>query len=132
MSAYDNHLLNSDLDAFKNSGVIKDASLTFSGTVGAGAEQIQQTTITVENPDYAQILFDNSNKHSGRFKSMQIVAYTLVFESTNGSELGVDLTLRISGSQVTVHGRLFNPYSIPVALQSTTINFKYIPYEGTI
>src|SRR5690349_233166 len=111
MTDYSKVMISSDLDAFKNSGAIQTAALNFSGSVGAGQEIVRTTVLTVPTVDFYQILFDSSTKHSGRFKSMQIGPYSLIFESTNGSELSVDLTVIVSGNQITIRGSLFNPYS---------------------
>lgn len=133
MTDYSNKLIDSDLDAFKNSGAIVNASLTFSGSVGAGAEQVQATTITLADvPDFYEILFDSSTKHSGKFKSLRIAPFSLIHESTRDSELGVDLTVIVAGNTITIRGSLFSPYDAPVTLDTTTFNFRYIPYESTI
>lgn len=132
MSIYDNNLMNSDLDAFKNSGTIQAASATLSGNLGAGQRLTVTTTpITVTSPDFAQFLFDSSTKHSGKFKNIVLEQVTMVYESTNLSELTCELAIIITGTQVSFSASLFNPYAITVALQSTTINFRYIPYEAT-
>jgi hypothetical protein len=132
MSIYDEALINSDLDAFKNSGAIQTASATLSGNLGAGQRVTATTTpITVTSPDFAQFLFDNSQKHSGKFKNIVLEQYTMVYESTNLSELTCELAIIITGTQVSFSASLFNPYAVTVALQSTTINFRYIPYEAT-
>ena len=133
MSDYDNVMISSDLDAFKNSGSIQTAALVFGGSIGAGAEIDQTAVLTLtEAPDFYEILFDSSTKHSGVFKSMRIGPYTLVHESTRDSELGVDLTVIVSGNTITIKGALFNPYDTAVTLDTTTLNFRYIPYESTI
>lgn len=132
MSQYDNSLIDSDLDAFKNSGVIQTASITFSGNVAAGAQVDRTSTpFSLAEADLAQILFDNSAKHSGKFKNLQLVPFTMVLENTFASELGVDLRTVVSNGQIYVVGSLFNPYSSVIALQSTTINFRFIPFEAT-
>jgi hypothetical protein len=132
MSQYDDKLIDSDLDAFKNSGAIQTASLNFGGSVGAGSEMVRTAQLVLPSIDFYQILFDSSTKHSGKFKSMQIGPYTLVHESTRDSELGVDLTVIVTGNIITIRGSLFNPYDTSVNLDSTTLNFRYIPYEATI
>lgn len=132
MSKYDNQIFNSDLDAFKNSGNILDAQLIFSGSVAGGGQMQKETTIEVENPDFAQLIFDNSAKHSGKFKNVIMERMTMAHENTNGSELGINFYLKVSGNTVTIGGLLFNPYATSVTLQTTTVNFRYIPYEATL
>lgn len=132
MSVYDNSLTNSDLDAFKNSGEVQTASVTFSGNLGAGLRStLTSTPLAVTSPDFAQFLFDNSQKHSGKFKNIMLERYTMVRESTSLSELVCELAIISTGTLVSFSASLFNPYAITVALQTTTINFKYIPYEAT-
>lgn len=132
MTDYSHILISSDLDAFKNSGAIQTVTLSFGGSIGAGAEMVQRTVLNVPSLDFYQILFDNSAKHSGKFKSMQISPYTLIHESTRNSELGVDLTVIVDANTITIKGSLFNPYDASVTLDNTTLNFRYIPYEATI
>lgn len=129
---YDDIMMDSDLDAYKNSDEIKTGSINFSGSIGAGAEVSQNATpFSVDDLDISEILFDNSVQHSGQFKSLRIVPFTMVHESTNDSYLGVDLRVVVQGDTITLGGTLFNPYDVPVTLDSTTINFRYIPYEAT-
>lgn len=132
MNPYADKLFDSDLDAYKNSGAVLTASLNFSGSIGAGGEITRTTQLTVEDVDFYELLFDSSTKHSGQFKSMRIVAYSLITETTFGSEIGVDLTTIITGNIITIKGVMFNPYSSPISLSNTTFNFRYIPYEATI
>jgi hypothetical protein len=132
MNIYSGQTTNSDVDAFKNSGVIQSASVTFSGVLTSGQMITLQTTpITATSPDFAQFLFENSAKHSGKFKNIAMEGITMVFESTNGSELACDLNVIISGDQIKFSATLFNPYAISVNLQTTTLTFRYIPYEAT-
>lgn len=132
MSVYDGEVFNSDLDAYKNSGQIRTGSIVFSGNVGAGAAYVATTFITLASiPDLTQILFDNSVQHSGKYKNLILEGNTLVHESTNNSVLTVTLSARVSGNVVQLRGDGFNPYSVTVSIDSTTINFRYIPYEAT-
>lgn len=132
MSIYDNEVFNSDLDAYKNSGQIRTASLTFSGTVGGGQAYSASTSLTLTDiPDLTQILFDNSIQHSGKFKNLILEGVTLIFETTSSSYLTIGLSARINGNVIELRGDGFNPYAGAVALQSTTLNFRYIPYEAT-
>jgi len=78
-----------------------------------------------------QMVFDNSIQHFGRFKSMTLVPYTMVNETTNGSQLSVIITQIINGDNITIKADMMNPYSGAVNLQTTTLNFRYIPFEAT-
>ncbi|UOF80552.1 hypothetical protein [Caudoviricetes sp.] len=132
MSIYDNSLMDSDLDAFKNAGAIQTTSITMSGVIGAGQRYtVESARLTVTSPDFAQFLFDSSTKHSGKFKNLILEQYTMVYESTNLSELTCGLEVRVSGNQIYFVANMFNPYAIAVTLQTTTFNFRYIPYEAT-
>lgn len=133
MSKYDKHLLNSDLDAFKNSGVIQTASLTFSGVLGGGAIMTQNSgIITVPSPDLMTILFDNSFYHSGKFKNLSLeLGSTSVEETTTPGVLIAVIDAKVSGNTIQMVGKLFNPYATPVNLSSATINFRFVPYEAT-
>ena len=130
MSIYENQIMNSDLDAFRNSGEIKTATLSVSGNLAAGSTGIFSDTIEVEGLDLFEMLFDSSTKHSGKFKNVKSERYTLVEETTNNSELTMLLEISVAGDVITVSGRFFNPYPDTVTLQTTTLNFRCIPYEG--
>lgn len=133
MSNYDNQVFNSDLDAYKNGGQVRTTSITFSGTVGAGAAYSAVSPVLTldQTPDIAEILFDNSVMHSGKFKRLPLEQVTLVNETTFGSQLTIVLTIRIVGNTIQLRGDGFNPYSSAVNLQAMTVNFRYIPYEAT-
>lgn len=132
MSIYDNQLLNSDLDAFKNSGSIQTASLSFSGSLSAGQMITLQTTpLDVTSPDFAQFLFDNSVKHPGSFKNLVLEGITLIGENTFTSDLACDLNVIVDNNKIKFTATLFNPYSSSITLQNTTLNFRYIPYEAS-
>lgn len=134
MSQYDNMIHSSDLDAFKNSGVIKTASITFSGSVGAGARQNQTTgVIAVDNPDYYQLLFDNSVQHSGKYKNVAMEqGRTAIHETTVGSDLIIEITAVITTAGIEIKGTMFNPYGSTISLNAVTLHFIYMPYEATI
>lgn len=129
---YDNEILDSDLDAFKQSGILT-ASITFSGTLGVGVEQDQlSASVPLSSVDFAQILFDNSIKHSGKFRDLSLESATMVHENTRASELQANLYLKVIDGAIQFGGSIVNPYNGSVTLQSTTINFQYIPYEATV
>lgn len=130
--AYQGDIFNSDLDTFKQSGV-ETASVTFSGTVAAGAEQVLSTTpIALDSLDFTQILFDNSYRHSGYYRNLSLENATMIHENTMSSELQCNISQLVVGDTVTLKARIQNPYSSTVTLQTTTITFKYIPYQATI
>lgn len=130
--AYVGDIFNSDLDAFKQSG-IKTASVTYSGTLAAGEERVLSTEpITLDSLDFTQILFDNSYYHPGRYRNLSLENATMIQENTGPSELTCNTSQLIVGNTVVLQARIQNPYSIDVALATTTINFLYIPYQATI
>lgn len=133
MSKYDKDIFNSDLDAFKHSLDPQTASVTFSGTMGAGAEiDLATTPITVDNLDFSQVLFDNSYYHNGRYRNLSLENATMVNETTNGSQLQCNVGMKVNGNQIQLTATLQNPYSVAVNLSTTTIHFLYIPYQSTL
>jgi hypothetical protein len=129
---YQNDIFNSDLDAFKQSGILT-GSITFSGSIAAGGEIDLYTTPQVINSlDFAQVLFDNSYYHPGRFRTLSLENATMVNETTRGSQLQVNVFELINGNTIQFGGKLFNPYSGAVTLSTTTINFQYIPFQATL
>lgn len=132
MSQYDNQLLNSDLDVFKQQQILT-ASVTFSGTLAAGAESILLTNpIPIDSIDYSQILFDNSFYHPGRYRMMMQENATLVNETTSPSQLQCNVYQIVDGGNIRLGARIQNPYGVAVNLSTTTINFRYVPYQATV
>lgn len=133
MSKYDKQLMNSDLDAFKNSGIVQTASFTFSGVLGGGAIMTQSSAIiTVPSPDFMTIIFDNSVQHSGKFKNINLeTGQTAINETTTPGIVLAIIDAKVSGNTIQMIGTIFNPYATPVTLQVTTINFRFMPYEAT-
>jgi len=134
MTDYSSKLISSDLDAFKNNGAVLTASFTVSGSPTKG-QRLNFTTgaIVVPDPDYYQILYDNSQRHSGKFRSLSLEnGRTYIYETTSPSYLGLEMTTVMTATTIEIKGSVFNPYGSTVALQSTVINFRYIPYEATI
>jgi len=129
---YVNDVFNSDLDAFKQSG-IQTASVTFSGSVAAGGEVVLTTSpLTLNNLDFSQILFDNSFYHPGRYRNMALENATMINETTRGSQLQCNVAQVVNGNTIQLTATLFNPYDGAVTLSTTTINFLYIPYQATL
>lgn len=130
--AYINEIMNSDLDAFKQSGILT-GSITFAGSIGAGQEiQLLTNPQTIDSLDFTQILFDNSFYHSGRYRDISLENATMINEVTRGSQLQCNVFQKITGNTVQFGGTIFNPYSGAVTLSTTTINFLYVPYQATI
>ena len=130
---YADIIYDSRLDVFKNDGDIRTTSFTVSGTLnGSSMRTFTAPTITVDSPDFGVLMFDNSRKHSGQYRGMAHQYGTLVRETTNNSDLTLELTMRVTGNNIVFSGTLMNAYSTSVALQSTVINFIYIPYTYTI
>ncbi len=133
MSDYDNRMFSSDLDAYRSDGVVYTDSITFSGNLGASASLTETSTgITITDLDFYQLLFDNSDKHSGKYRDIQLEDGTLVLETTHNSELTVRLTMVITGDVLQVEGTILNAYAGTVALTTTTINFRLVAYDSTL
>ena len=132
MSAYDGQVSNSDLDAFKNPKDIRTGSVTLSGTVGSNGAWEETVTFTdIDNPDLGQIFFDNSLYHSGVFKDAKLELATTIRDTTTPSYLIADLWVKINGNNITLGATAFNTYGYSVTITPVTINFRYIPYQGT-
>jgi hypothetical protein len=126
-------MYSSDLDAFRSDGVIQTRSVTFSGVVGAGMVQSKTTsTFTLANLDFYQVLFDNSFYHSGKYRDMSLEGGTFVLENTSPVELSVWFEPKINGNTLTITAKLFNPADYDVTLQTTTLNFRFVPYDSTL
>lgn len=133
MSSYANRLFSSDLDAYRSDGNIQTRSVTFSGSIGAGA-QITRTTsdFTLSDVDFYQLLFDNSVYSSGKFRDVNLEGGTLIHETTGGSDLSAWFQPKVNNGVLTVTVNLFNPNAGSLTLQSTTINFRFVPYDSTL
>ena len=105
-----------------------------SGSVAGGAEYSQTTsTFTLSNIDFYQIQFDNSVYHSGKYRDVTLESRgTFVHETTLGSDLNAFFTPKINGNNLTITATLFNPNAGSITLQSTTINFRFVPYDSTL
>jgi hypothetical protein len=130
--AYQNQIMNSDLDAFKQSGILT-GSVTFAAPIGAGQEvQLLTTPQVIDSLDFAQILFDNSNYHSGRYRDMSLENATMLNETTRNSQLQINVFQKITGNTIQFGATVFNPYDGAVNPTTTTVNFLYVPYQATI
>lgn len=130
---YSNRLVSSDLDAYRSDGVIQTRSITFSGSVGAGATKtVTATAFNLTDMDFHQILFDNSVHSPSKYRDINLEWGTFITESTFGSELVAYFSPYISGSTLTISATLFNPYASSITLTSTTINFRFIAYDSTL
>lgn len=133
MSVYDNQIFNSDLDAYKNSGQVQTTSVTISGSLAAGTAFTTFSSILTlsANPDIAELLFDNSQLHSGKFKRIALEQETNILDTTSGIYFVVQLTAKIIDNTIQFRVDGLNTTATPLNFQSTTINFRYIPYEAT-
>jgi hypothetical protein len=130
--AYQKDIFNSDVDAFKQSGILS-GSITFSGSIGAGQEiDLLTNPITLDSLDFSQVLFDNSYFHSGQYRNLSLENATMIHEVTRVSELQCNVFMQVTGNQIQFGGRLFNDYDGAVTLATTTINFLYVPYQATL
>lgn len=133
MSDYDDRISSSDLDAFKHAGEIQTVSMTISGTVAGGAEkEVVSSGITLDGLDFNEIVFDNSSKHSGKFHNIN-ERITFVLDTTSSVDFSFDLESRISTAGVlSFRAHMLNTTASTLSLQTTTLNFRYVPYEATI
>jgi len=133
MSSYTDRLFSSDLDAYRTDGNIQTRSVTFSGTLAAGAQTSQTTTaFTLSDLDFHQLLFDNSVYSSGKFRDVTLEGGTLIHETTAGSDLSAWFEPKVNNGSLTIKVNLFNPSASNVTLQSTTIDFRFVPYDSTL
>ncbi len=131
MSDYDGRIFSSDLDAFKHSGTIQTESMTISGTIAQGAEkEVFSGEFTLSGQDLNEITFDNSQKHSGKWHGLT-ESRTFVRETTTNTDLIFVLTTVVTGTTLKIRAWTMNPYAMSITLQSTVINFRYVPYETT-
>ena len=132
MSDYDNRILSSDVDAFKHSGEIQTVAMVISGNVAAGGEKtVTSEGITVDNLDFYEVTFDNSAKHSGKYHSLN-EGLTFVRDTSSGTDFTFALQALVSGSTMSFSAYVLNTTASILTLQTTTINFRYVPYEATI
>lgn len=128
---YQNDIFNSDVDTYKQSGILAD-QINIGGTLGAGAEVTFLSSIhTIDTLDFAQILFDNSFYHSGKYRNLALENATMVNETTLGSQLQCNVFQLINGNTIQFGGTMFNPYSSAVNLSTTVVHFQYTPFQST-
>lgn len=133
MGAYDNRMVSSDLDSYRSDGAVHLRSVTFSGTLGAGAETTRTTAAyTLTDQDFQQILFDNSKYSSGKFRDIALEYGTYLYETTSSTEIITTFEPRITGDSMTIRCVLKNPYDYDIDLESITINFRFVAYDSTL
>lgn len=127
----------SGANSFKNTGVY-DTSITFSGSITAGATQTQSVTITLnenqafayaiaEYADLQRVIFGTTTKY---WQKMTPYAGAYVRTTPTGN-LGAFLSSKVNGSQVTFTGLLSNPYGVTETITTTVINIRYVTYTVT-
>ena len=132
MSEYDSRLTSSDLDAFKNSGAIQTASMTISGSVAAGgSKEVFSSEIVLSGMDFNEVVFDNSYYHSGKWHNLN-EGGTDIFDSTFGIPFFFSLESKLTGSTLIVRAYMLNTTASVLALATTVLNFRYVPYEATL
>lgn len=133
MSQYSDRMFSSDLDAYRSDGVVQVRSVTFTGTVAAGAISTQTaTSFTLTNLDFYQILFDNSVYSPTKYRDVNLEGGTMIHETTSPSDLTAWFETKVNGNTLTISAKLFNPYSMTITLQDTTINFRFVAYDSTL
>lgn len=133
MSVYDKDNANSDLDAFKNSGVIRTGSITINDVIAGGGQLTREIAFTVpDGCDLCQIMYDNSYYHPGKFKDITKDPGTAMRDNTTFNGDGsCYLYTRVQGNQLIVGVWVNNPYAAALTCGPTTYNFRVIPYEAT-
>lgn len=132
MSIYDNHIANSDLNAFKFDGNEDSTSITFSGTLTAGDEQTETSAwVDIVDLDYFQARWRNDQWNSTKAHDITLSERTYVDETTFSSPLECLLRVQIQEDRLRFQGRIVNPYSSNVSLVTTTITFNLVGYEDT-
>lgn len=126
-------LLSSDLDAFRSDGTILTTSITFSGNVGIGASQTQtSSSLSLSNGDFYQVLFENSNKHSGKWRELSKEDVTYILDSNSSVNFVAGLYATISSGNISFTGILPNFSGAILTLQSTVITFRLVAYDSTL
>lgn len=133
MSNYDNISASSDLDTYKHTGV-RTASLTISGTIpSAGELNFSTGLIPVDNPDYGKFLFDHGDLHANKYRDLSMDRIVFIYNNTTSLyDVVAMLFVEVSGTGATIRARVINPYGSSTSLRSTTLNFRYVPFEATI
>lgn len=133
MSAYDNTSVSSDLDTFKHSGV-QTASVTMSGTIpNAGELNFTTGLIPFTNPDYGRFLYDHSDLYPGKYRDLSMDRVVYVYDTTGSIyDVVAIIILKVSSAGTTIDLRLINPYAANTSIRTTTLNFRYVPFEATI
>lgn len=133
MSDYDNQITSSDLDAFKHSGAL-ETDLVVSGNLSSGQQKTYSTsTIEVTDPDYGQFYFDHSDLHEGKFRNLSVDRVAHIYDETNGNYgLILSMEVEVETDGVRFIGKILNPYATPITVRTTTITFRYVPYEDTV
>lgn len=119
----------SGFNAYKNDSV-KLASVTVSGTLGAGAVGDYETTITLDElPLYFTAQVKTTNLVGGvvRWQSMPSSLYYDVPCSGPLSSLAVMLTIIVNGNNVTFRAWTMNPAGSTITWSTTNIDFRYVP-----
>lgn len=133
MSDYDNRNYSTDLDTYKHAGNgILTTTISVSGSVaGSSDATFQSSSVPITDNDYGVTMYDNSRRHSGKYKILDQEGSTFIFETTFSSYVQCRITYLVTGSSIRFKLYVLNPYSSSISLQATTINLRYISYEST-
>lgn len=133
MSLYDNQVISSDLDAFKNSGVVLTGSIIINDVIVAAGQLTSEISFNIpDGCDLAQIMYDNSYYHPSKFRDITKNIYTSLRDSTSpGGDGSCYLYTKVQSNKLIVGVWVNNPYSSALTVGPTTYNFILIPYETT-
>mgnify|MGYP003440826170 CR=1 FL=1 len=126
----------STANAFKNTGVY-NTTLTFSGSVAAGATATFTTVLTTEEAsDYVFVVAEYTNIYKkisagDATKYWQKLPYlATAYIPTTSANLGAFIYFVVNGTTVTFTGVLFNGNVGTETITTTAINIKYVTYTS--
>jgi len=119
---------------FKNTGVF-DTSISFSGSVGAGAEAVFTASVLLSENQvfsfaifkYAEVARVISGSLTQRWQLASGFADMYV-QTAPGGILGASMESIVNGTLVTFRAVLFNGGGAPVTITATTFDIKYVTY----
>ena len=134
MTDYSNKLYTSDLDAYRSDGNVDTSlSITFSGTIAAsGSATYTSGYFSMTNLDFNEILYDNSIKHSGRYRNFLLEPETMVKDNTSGTEFTAYMYAQIISGQMRFVASILNTTASTLTLQTTVVNFRIVGYDSTL
>ncbi len=120
---------------FKNTGVF-DTSISFSGSVGAGAEGVFTASVILSENQvfsfaivkYAELARKISGSTTQRWQLVSGYADMYVQTTAAGDTLGASMESIVNGTTVTFRAVLFNSTGASATITPTTFDIKYVTY----